>query len=49
MDTDVIAQLDSGPMAALRRDIRDGKRAECTACVCSMWREPAPAAGGEDS
>lgn len=42
---DLIAQLDGEPMTALRRDIRDGRRAECKACVCSMWREPGSAAG----
>ncbi len=31
--------LESGGMAALREDIRAGKRAECGTCVCSMWRE----------
>lgn len=32
--------LNSGPMVALRADIRAGARAECARCVCSLWREP---------
>jgi Fe-coproporphyrin III synthase len=36
--------LDSDGMAALRADIRAGKRPECGSCVCSMWRELDPAA-----
>jgi len=35
------AALDDGEMAALRAEIRAGRRAECTRCVCSMWRDPA--------
>jgi MoaA/NifB/PqqE/SkfB family radical SAM enzyme len=31
--------LDSDGMAALRDEIRAGKRPECGSCVCSMWRE----------
>jgi hypothetical protein len=31
--------LNSGPMAALRQEIRAGRRAECKTCVCSMWRD----------
>jgi MoaA/NifB/PqqE/SkfB family radical SAM enzyme len=33
------AALDSDGMAALRDEIRAGKRPECGSCVCSMWRE----------
>jgi len=33
--------LESQPMIELRRAIRDGERAECGRCVCSMYREPA--------
>ena len=33
--------LNDGPMVALRERIRSGARAECTRCVCSLWREPA--------
>jgi Fe-coproporphyrin III synthase len=33
------AALDSEGMAALRDEIRAGKRPECGSCVCSMWRE----------
>jgi MoaA/NifB/PqqE/SkfB family radical SAM enzyme len=36
---DFPSALNSEAMMALRRDIRAGKRAECTTCVCSMWRE----------
>lgn len=31
--------LNSPEMLALREDIRAGRRNECRACVCSMWRE----------
>jgi Fe-coproporphyrin III synthase len=44
---DLITQLDSDPMEALRLEIREGRRPECKACVCSMWREPAAAHPGE--
>jgi MoaA/NifB/PqqE/SkfB family radical SAM enzyme len=31
----------NGPSAmSLRAAIREGKRSECTKCVCSMWRDP---------
>ncbi len=33
------AALTSAPMSALRQQIRDGGRAECERCVCSMWRD----------
>jgi Fe-coproporphyrin III synthase len=36
---DLGAALDSDGMAALRDQIRAGKRPECASCVCSMWRE----------
>ena len=36
---DFRAALDSDGMAALRDQIRAGKRPECATCVCSMWRE----------
>ena len=41
------AALDGDGMAALREEIRAGKRPECSTCVCSMWREldVAPRAG----
>jgi MoaA/NifB/PqqE/SkfB family radical SAM enzyme len=32
--------LNSDGMTALRSSIRNGGRAECTTCVCSMWRDP---------
>jgi Fe-coproporphyrin III synthase len=31
--------LNSRQMIELREDIRAGKRVECKACVCSMWRD----------
>ncbi len=34
------AAIDSDSMQSLRSAIRDGQRAECERCVCSMWREP---------
>jgi Fe-coproporphyrin III synthase len=37
---DLPALLNGAPMTSLRRDIRQRRRAECTTCVCSMWREP---------
>jgi Fe-coproporphyrin III synthase len=37
---DLLGALNSGPMTALRQDIRAGRRAECKTCVCSMWRDP---------
>jgi radical SAM protein with 4Fe4S-binding SPASM domain len=39
------AELNSGPMSALRASIRAGARAECKTCVCSMWRDPKHIAG----
>jgi MoaA/NifB/PqqE/SkfB family radical SAM enzyme len=38
---DLASVLNSEPMIALRNTIRTGGRAECSACVCSLWREPA--------
>jgi MoaA/NifB/PqqE/SkfB family radical SAM enzyme len=32
--------LNGSSMRALRQDIREGRRAECARCVCSMWRDP---------
>ena len=40
-DADLGRALNSGGMKALRRDIREQRRAECERCVCSMWRDPA--------
>ena len=31
--------LNSEAMVALRRSIREGRRPECTTCVCSLWRD----------
>jgi MoaA/NifB/PqqE/SkfB family radical SAM enzyme len=36
---DLKGVLNSGGMRALREGIRDGRRAECKTCVCSMWRD----------
>jgi Fe-coproporphyrin III synthase len=36
---DLSAVLNGEQMAALRTSIRAGARAECTTCVCSMWRD----------
>jgi len=33
-------RLNAPEMIALRRDIRQGKRPECTRCVCSLYRPP---------
>jgi len=35
---DLTGLLDSSGWNALRTAIRDGRRAECKTCVCSMWR-----------
>jgi hypothetical protein len=40
-DADLAAALNGGGMSALRTAIRDGRRAECKTCVCSLWRDPA--------
>ncbi len=32
--------LNSEAMTELRRSIREGRRAECITCVCSLWRDP---------
>jgi len=34
------AALEHPDLAALRAQIRAGGRAECSRCVCSMWRDP---------
>lgn len=36
---DLEATLNGERMVALRQAIRDGTRAECARCVCSMWRD----------
>jgi MoaA/NifB/PqqE/SkfB family radical SAM enzyme len=38
---DLAGVLNGSGMSALRTAIRDGRRAECKTCVCSMWRDPA--------
>ena len=40
MVDDLPAVLNAPAMVSLRRDIRQRRRAECSTCVCSMWREP---------
>jgi MoaA/NifB/PqqE/SkfB family radical SAM enzyme len=37
---DLAGVLNSSGMSTLRTAIRDGRRAECKTCVCSMWRDP---------
>jgi Fe-coproporphyrin III synthase len=39
--------LNDDAMVALRRDIREGRRAECSTCVCSMWRDPTSFGAGD--
>jgi len=34
--------LNADSMAAIRSEIRAGRRAECATCVCSMWRDGEP-------
>jgi Fe-coproporphyrin III synthase len=41
-EMDLANTLNGKKMAAIRGDIRDGKRSECKTCVCSMWRDLAP-------
>jgi Fe-coproporphyrin III synthase len=45
---DLSAVLNSRSMRALRMAIRDGRRAECKTCVCSMWRTTSDLAGVAD-
>lgn len=45
VEGDLEGALNGGSMVALRHAIRSGARAECSRCVCSMWRDlrdPAP-------
>jgi len=46
---DLEAVLNHQPMIALRADIREGARAECARCVCSLWREPGSRTPGDFS
>jgi radical SAM protein with 4Fe4S-binding SPASM domain len=39
--------LNDDAMRRLRRDIREGRRAECATCVCSMWRDPSTDGAGD--
>ena len=38
---DLTEVLNGSGMSALRAAIRDGQRAECKTCVCSLWRDTA--------
>jgi MoaA/NifB/PqqE/SkfB family radical SAM enzyme len=40
LERDPLKAFGNDAMAALREDIRAGRRAECKTCVCSMWRAP---------
>jgi MoaA/NifB/PqqE/SkfB family radical SAM enzyme len=44
---DLAGVLNSSGMSALRTAIRDGRRAECKTCVCSMWRDPSTFGAGD--
>lgn len=37
---DLAGAVNSGPMMALRAELRSGTRPECARCVCSLWRDP---------
>jgi MoaA/NifB/PqqE/SkfB family radical SAM enzyme len=39
LGTDLVGVLNSTGMRTLRTAIRDGRRAECKTCVCSLWRD----------
>lgn len=39
IESDLEGALNVDAMVALRRSIRRGERAECSRCVCSMWRD----------
>jgi MoaA/NifB/PqqE/SkfB family radical SAM enzyme len=43
---DLETALNAPALSRLRGDIRDGRRAECARCVCSMWRDTAGASFG---
>ncbi len=45
---DLAGVLNSDGMSTLRSAIRDGRRAECKSCVCSMWRDPSNLAAATD-
>lgn len=40
ISADLDVALNSDSMLALRADIREQRRPECSRCVCSMWRAP---------
>jgi MoaA/NifB/PqqE/SkfB family radical SAM enzyme len=44
---DLDATLNAEDMLALRASIRHGRRAECSRCVCSMWRDPGHVAAAD--
>jgi len=39
--------LNGNAMVMLRKNIREGRRSECTTCVCSMWRDPSAFGAGD--
>jgi MoaA/NifB/PqqE/SkfB family radical SAM enzyme len=39
--------LNGNAMVMLRKNIREGRRNECTTCVCSMWRDPSAFGAGD--
>jgi Fe-coproporphyrin III synthase len=39
VDDDLEGVLNDDSMVALRRTIREGRRAECATCVCPLWRD----------
>jgi len=48
LDGQPLAQALNVPaMAALRHDIRAGRRPECKTCVCSMYRSPRQLVSGQ--
>ena len=44
---DLGTALNGNTMVMLRKDIREGRRSECTTCVCSMWRDPSAFGAGD--
>ncbi|HEX5207644.1 MAG TPA: radical SAM/SPASM domain-containing protein [Steroidobacteraceae bacterium] len=44
---DLGSALDGEDMIALRASIRRGERAECSRCVCSIWRDPGHVAAAD--
>jgi Fe-coproporphyrin III synthase len=44
---DLREALNGNAMVMLRKNIREGRRSECTTCVCSMWRDPSAFGAGD--